>query len=248
MERPSRNDLCPCGSGRKYKRCCLGREAERLAFADSLEAVALPLLRRLARFAEASAEVGLEGVARAEFPFWQGEVDRSQAARIVDFLMFDYRPRHFGRRTAEQFAIEVGPSLDAAAQTLLGAWVDAPRRLVEAGRWSAGFTTCVDLLDENAARFDVFDIEGSWRPGDGRPFAVRPLAVGEHCICTGTPVGFGGRASAEVADAMRRRHLDFVRMQRIAPLGEFLRTNPTALDEESVTRPSSSTIVLPGVR
>jgi len=22
-ERPGRNDVCPCGSGKKYKRCCL---------------------------------------------------------------------------------------------------------------------------------------------------------------------------------------------------------------------------------
>jgi len=25
--RPGRNDLCPCGSGAKFKRCCLGKEA-----------------------------------------------------------------------------------------------------------------------------------------------------------------------------------------------------------------------------
>jgi hypothetical protein len=25
--RPGRNDPCPCGSGRKYKRCCLERDA-----------------------------------------------------------------------------------------------------------------------------------------------------------------------------------------------------------------------------
>lgn len=23
--KPGRNDLCPCGSGKKYKKCCLGR-------------------------------------------------------------------------------------------------------------------------------------------------------------------------------------------------------------------------------
>ena len=26
MSGPGRNDPCPCGSGRKYKRCCLGAE------------------------------------------------------------------------------------------------------------------------------------------------------------------------------------------------------------------------------
>jgi hypothetical protein len=28
MTKPGRNDQCPCGSGRKYKRCCLEKEAE----------------------------------------------------------------------------------------------------------------------------------------------------------------------------------------------------------------------------
>ena len=35
MARPGRNDRCPCGSGKKYKACCLPRdeaaERERLA-------------------------------------------------------------------------------------------------------------------------------------------------------------------------------------------------------------------------
>lgn len=26
MKRPRRNDPCPCGSGKKYKRCCLERD------------------------------------------------------------------------------------------------------------------------------------------------------------------------------------------------------------------------------
>src|SRR3990172_11411336 len=28
-EKSGRNDLCPCGSGKKYKRCCLGNEPPR---------------------------------------------------------------------------------------------------------------------------------------------------------------------------------------------------------------------------
>src|SRR5213593_3983966 len=45
-----RNASCPCGSGRKYKKCCIDREAELLRRAEALEElVALgaffPLLR-----------------------------------------------------------------------------------------------------------------------------------------------------------------------------------------------------------
>ena len=36
MSNPGRNDPCPCGSGKKYKRCCL--EQERLAAADRMAA------------------------------------------------------------------------------------------------------------------------------------------------------------------------------------------------------------------
>lgn len=26
MSKIGRNDMCPCGSGKKYKKCCLGKE------------------------------------------------------------------------------------------------------------------------------------------------------------------------------------------------------------------------------
>jgi len=38
MAKPGRNDPCPCGSGKKYKRCCLDKDeaAERAALAAAL--------------------------------------------------------------------------------------------------------------------------------------------------------------------------------------------------------------------
>jgi SEC-C motif-containing protein len=246
MERPGRNDICDCGSGRKYKRCCLPHEAERGRFGVLFEDVAIPLLKRLARFAEKFAEGDLESVARREFPFWNAPLDKAQGSRVVDFLMFDFRPRHVGRRTVEQFAAETSPGLGPAEHAMLEAWVDAPRRLVRSRDWSGGFTTCIDLLDEEAAPISVFDIEDKWRPSEDEPFALRPLRIGDLYFCASTPMGFGGRACADVADAMRRRHLDYVRTQRIAGIREFLAHNPKALDEEIVARPLSSTIVIPG--
>jgi hypothetical protein len=32
-QKPGRNDPCPCGSGRKYKKCCLVRR-QRVSFAQ----------------------------------------------------------------------------------------------------------------------------------------------------------------------------------------------------------------------
>jgi len=245
MERLGRNDICPCGSGRKYKRCCLPHEAERREFAFQLEAVGLPLLTRLARFAESAAEGGLEAIARDEFPFWNGRIDKARGARVVDFLMFEYRPRHFGRRTVEQFAVEVAPALDPRGQQMLATWVDAPRRLVRTLEWSGGFTTCVDLLDENAPTFDVFDVQAEWKPDPDEAAALRPLATGGLFICAGRPLGFAGRSATDLADAIHRRHLDHVRTQRIVSIGDFLKASPKALDEEAARPPATSTIVLP---
>jgi hypothetical protein len=245
MERPGRNDLCPCGSGKKYKKCCLPREASREQFAAALESTALPLLSRLARFAESAANAPLETIARETFPFWRGKLDKAQGARIVDFLMFEFRPKHFGRRTIEQFAMEVLPSLAPEGRAMLEQWVDAPRRLYRVADWSGGFTTCADALDQARPAIDVFDVEGAWKPKPGEPFALRPLSVGELYVCAGRPIAYDGRDAEDVADAVRRRHLDFVRTQRIAGIDDFLRLATTALDEESAYRAASSTIVLP---
>ena len=76
MERAGRNEPCPCGSGRKYKKCCLPQESVRARFGALIETSALPLLSRLARFAETSAGRSLESVARDEFPFWRGRLTR----------------------------------------------------------------------------------------------------------------------------------------------------------------------------
>ncbi len=36
---PSRNDPCPCGSGKKFKQCCSGKEASKAAARSKMIAV-----------------------------------------------------------------------------------------------------------------------------------------------------------------------------------------------------------------
>ena len=44
VTRPGRNDACHCGSGRKYKQCCLGKDeaADRAARAKAAESAPAP--------------------------------------------------------------------------------------------------------------------------------------------------------------------------------------------------------------
>ena len=245
MERPGRNDPCPCGSGRKYKKCCLGNEAEGPAFAGALESSGLPVLRRLGRFAESIAGAALSAFARDEFDFWRGPLTSAQSARVADYLMFDFRPAHTARRTVEEFALRYSGELKPDQQDLLVSWIDAPRRLFKTIDWSGGFTVCVDLLEESATPMRVFDIASERKPKLGEAIAMRPLGLRGWHISVGPPIAYPGRDALEVAESIKRRHLDYVRSQRIVGIDDFLRTSPKALDEEAARPAGASSILLP---
>jgi SEC-C motif len=245
VERAGRNDPCPCGSGRKYKKCCLGHEAEGLALADLLESSGLPVLRRLGRFAESIAGATLSAIARDEFGFWRGSLTSAQSARVADYLMFDFRPAHIPRRTVEEFALRYSGELKPDQQDLLVSWIDAPRRLFKAIDWSGGFTECADLLAESAAPIRVFDIASGRKPENGEAIAVRPLRLRDWFVCLGPPIAYPGRDALEVAESIKRRHLDYVRSQRIVGIDDFLRSSPKALDEEAARPAGAGSILLP---
>jgi len=252
MARPGRNDPCPCGSGRKYKRCCLGHEAEHDAYAAALERLVLPLLAELARFAEAAWRRPLESAARTAFPFWRRALDDAMAARVVDYLIFDHRHERFGRTALDQFILERGYRLDDRSRELLTSWQGTTQLLYRTESWSAGFLQCSDALIEAPRGISVWPLgRNAGLVTDDSPVALRALTLEKipelgHAVCLGRPTKFGGRSVNEVVVAVRQRHLDFVRTQRIVSIDEFLRLAPTALDEEAAVVASGSAIILPG--
>ena len=76
MKQPGRNDPCPCGSGRKYKYCCLvkAEAAPRFTHADRLSAFA-----KLAHFSHHFATEDDE----AFDEFWGRARRRSRRARRI---------------------------------------------------------------------------------------------------------------------------------------------------------------------
>ena len=252
MARPGRNDPCPCGSGRKYKRCCLGHEAEHDAYAVELERVVLPLLAEVARFAEAATRRPLEAVAREAFPFWRRALDDAMAARVVDYLIFDHRHEHFGRTALAQFLLERSYRLDEKSRALLTSWQDTTQRLYRVDGWSAGFLQCSDLLAEERRSISVWPLgRNAGIVTEGSPVALRALSLESvpelgHFICLGRPTQLRGRSAEQAVVAIRQKHLDFVRSQRIVGIDEFLRLAPTALDEEAAAAATGSGIIVPG--
>ena len=244
VQKVGRNDPCPCGSGKKYKRCCLGREEGRDAFARLVRERALPLLESLAKFAEESVRAPLATVASREFPFWRGGLDEQRAARVLDYLMFDYRPAGIGRRTVDEFAIQRGPQLNADQQALLENWSASTTRIYAVKDWSGGFVRCRDVLADPPVTIEVMQLQGRRPLPEGQVVALRALPLGDRYFCVGEPLQFGARSADEVASAIRARHLDYVRRRRIMGIDEFLRVEPKVVDEEAFAGSRASGIIL----
>lgn len=249
MSKPGRNDPCPCGSGRKYKRCCLGREADHDAFATQLEAKVLPTLAELARFAQAGAGGPLEALAGRAFAFWTGPLDEERSSRLVEHLMFDARLERYGRTAIEQFVLERGPRLGEPQRALVERWRETRRRLYRVDGWEAGFLRCSDALPEQANAISVWALgQGAGLVADGAPVALRALPALDSFVAIGKPTTFHDRSLEDVRDAIKARHLNYVRSTRIVSFDDYLRLAPTALDEEAACGGVRQSIIVPGTR
>jgi hypothetical protein len=105
-----RNDLCPCGSGKKFKRCCLGKNGASSAFTRNERQAALGELFHFADRAEVASEHAI-----AKLAFWAdrfeklGEaetergvgLDQSRGA-YVEWFSFDFQLSS-GRTLVELF-------------------------------------------------------------------------------------------------------------------------------------------------
>jgi SEC-C motif len=127
MSAIGRNDPCPCGSGKKYKRCCLGKDASASgAWTAGERDSALAGLMRFARRAELDGDR-----AAAELTFWGrrlGRMTPAQAREAMDleqsrfgfheWLVFDC-PLHGGGTIVERFLARGGAGLRSGERRYL---------------------------------------------------------------------------------------------------------------------------------
>ena len=246
MARPGRNDVCPCGSGKKYKRCCLGKEESRAEFERELQTNALPLLRELGRFSMQRGAAAPDAIASERFGFWRPPLDRTRAARVLDYAIFDFRAGGQTRTAAQEYLAERGPVVTPQWRALLEAWQDTSMRLYTLEHWSGGFARCRAALPDDGRTIDIMPLETSdMLPVAGLPLALRALPVAQAFMYPAWPVTFDQRTTADVSAAIVARHHAYVRSERIVGLDEFLRLESTAFDQEAATG-SRSTIIVPG--
>ena len=94
MSALGRNEPCPCGSGKKYKRCCLGKGAPAPgAWTAGERDSALASLMRFARRTELDGDR-----AAAELTFWGKRLERMTPAEAREAMDFEQSRRPHAAR------------------------------------------------------------------------------------------------------------------------------------------------------
>lgn len=137
LDRAKRNDSCPCGSGKKYKKCCLARDRTEQAERVAWEHAAQHLRALLIDFAKDKAFV--KDLAEALGLFWQDRytlaliqrMSVDESLRFFDWFVHDYRlqhqdnPQYSGKRLIEVCRIELGSSLSNVEAAVLDSWIES---------------------------------------------------------------------------------------------------------------------------
>lgn len=149
---PGRNDPCPCGSGRKYKRCCepsdTHRTSSQVSGADAAKDADRQLTDRLLRFAKM--RYGGAWFSSALNGFSGGESERVEELelQLVVPLAYYLFPDAEGQRpVAEAFLEDQGSRLPAKLHDVLEAQLEAYASVWEVRRIESGVGVhVVDLL------------------------------------------------------------------------------------------------------
>ena len=119
MSAVGRNDPCPCGSGKKYKRCCLGKETPAPgAWTAGERDSALASLMRFSRRAVLDGDR-----ASAELTFWGRRLVRlteAEESRLFFYEWFAFDcPLHGGGTIVERFLARAGTGLRSGERRYL---------------------------------------------------------------------------------------------------------------------------------
>lgn len=131
MKKLSRNAPCPCGSGKKYKKCCLPKEEEsrlpKKTYHDHCLELVKSLEKRIMKFG--GKKISERETYEAIDIYWRTlddniappEMDDEGYLGFVDWLIHDYRLEEHGKPIVQLF-LESRPKLPAEEMLILQDW------------------------------------------------------------------------------------------------------------------------------
>ena len=155
MTRTGRNDACPCGSGKKYKNCCLNKDRIARLRDMSWRKDEQATVEKLVAFVQRSSF--LTQMVVASNLFWNGNygaagleaIDRDETARFMDWYVYDYRMEGLDKRAIDLFLEETGPTLPPDERERVRTWQESYVSLyLIAGSSDLGLLPVLDLLQE----------------------------------------------------------------------------------------------------
>ncbi len=181
MSKPGRNDLCYCGSGKKYKQCHLridaAKEREQREQAEAARFLRLEM-PRFAREERFSSEFD-----QALPLYWNnyyeannaGEMSEFEALRFLDWFVFDYRLGD-GSRIADIFHEEYGSTLKPLQLSLLDSWREAgPPSAYELADYQGQILELRDLFSGDV--YTIFEAGGRGNVEIGEVILARLVPV-----------------------------------------------------------------------
>lgn len=168
--KPGRNDLCWCGSGKKYKKCHLAADEEAQRSGTGREdnrPAGNPLFSELYRDVMESSKVwhtreDFERATRLYFDSGPEETDpdHPQMPGFFEWYLFDYRSPGTGRTMVEEYLQRRNAALPERKRAMLESWRAARVRLCEVERVEP--EKGVELKDRFAGdRFFIQDVSSS---------------------------------------------------------------------------------------
>jgi hypothetical protein len=181
MAKPRRNDLCYCGSGKKYKQCHLQIDAAKEREEREQVEAARFLRLELPRFAR---DERFESEFNRALPlYWNnfyeadnaGEMSEFEALRFLDWFVFDHRLDD-GSRILDIYLEEHSDSLTLSQRSLLESWQQAdPAGAYELLDYHGQILELRDVF--SGELYSVFEASGRGNVEIGEVILIRLIPV-----------------------------------------------------------------------
>jgi PAS domain-containing protein len=240
----SRNAPCPCGSGKKYKKCCLPKDEENLrppkTRHDYCLEVAESLRTKIIKFMEKGGHD--RHIGDALEMFWQTldpdlappeKMDNYDYLNFIDWFIHDYPIPDFDLPLIELY-LESEPLLPAEEMQVLRDWQDAPLSVYQIRTVSPGEGFWAEDIFSGAEIF-ISDVRLSHQARKWGLITTRVTKVLDEWQCSGAARLEPPTAKEDILDFVKEGFRLIKKLEPHLELKDFLRVAGVALHQRFLT-------------
>ncbi len=209
-----RNEPCPCGSGKKYKKCCMQIHL-------SIEKAENNLREKIFRFSE---EPRFEAdIKDANNLFFEGrEPDEGDMELFIDWFIYDYRLKDYGKSIIEMFYLEKLQNFSNLEIEILEDRQNTVLGIYEVTGIERGRGVYIKDIFDNAEKF-VDDVNSSRGMNIWDIVTLREITVGgKHCL-SGAACILPQSAKDGIIQYAKEEFIDFKKEKAGATWRDFMK-------------------------